>query len=139
MKKTIISGLFLLFGVTVFAQEKQAEIKFAETSHDFGSIVEGAQATYEFSFTNTGNVPLVLSSVNASCGCTTPQWTKDPIAPGQTGKITAVFNSSGKGGPFSKSITVHSNAKSGSIVLTIKGNVEPKQVEPASPVQNPNK
>ena len=139
MKKTIISTLFLLFAVAVFAQEKQAEIKFAESVHDFGPIVEGTQASHEFSFTNTGNVHLVLSSVNASCGCTTPQWTKDPIAPGQTGKVTAVFNSTGKVGPFSKSITVHSNAKNGSIILTIKGNVEQKQAEPTSPVQNQNK
>ena len=67
------------------------KIKFVEESHDFGNIKEGTQATYEFKFTNTGNAPLILESVQASCGCTTPEWSKDPIAAGQSGKVIATF------------------------------------------------
>ncbi len=139
MKKVLLSTLFILVGTIAFTQEKQAEIKFETVSHDFGNISEGTQASVEFSFTNTGNAPLVLSSVQASCGCTTPEWTKDPIMPGQSGKIKAVYNSTGRPGTFTKSITVNSNAKNGTIVLTIKGNVEAKKPETASPVQNQNK
>lgn len=136
MKKFLLSSMMVLVGMFAFAQEKQAEIAFAVEVHDFGTITEGTQATIEFEFTNTGNAPLVLSSVSASCGCTTPKWTKEPIMPGQKGKITAVYNSTGRPGSFTKSITVASNAKNGTKVLTIKGNVEPKQVAPKSPVQN---
>lgn len=128
--------MMVLAGVFAFAQERQAEIAFQMTTHDFGTIQEGTQATVEFEFTNTGDAPLVLSSVNASCGCTTPEWPKEPIMPGAKAKIKAVYNSTGRPGTFTKSITVNSNAKNGTIVLTIKGNVEAKKVVPNSPVQN---
>lgn len=136
MKKFLLSSVMVLVAVFAFAQEKQAEIAFQSTSHDFGTIVEGTQATVEFEFTNTGDAPLVLSSVNASCGCTTPEWTKEPIMPGQKGKVKAVYNSTGRPGSFTKSITVQSNAKNGTVILTIKGNVESKKPAPTSPVQN---
>lgn len=136
MKKLLFTTAMFLVGVFSMAQEKQAEIKFDVTQHDFGTIEEGTQATIEFEFTNTGNAPLVLSSVNASCGCTTPKWTKDPIMPGQTGKIQAVYNSSGRPGSFTKSITVNSNAKNGTVILTIRGTVEAKKPAPTSPVEN---
>ncbi len=136
MKKFLLSTMMVMAGVFAMAQEKQAEISFAETSHDFGTIEEGTQATYEFEFTNTGDAPLILNSVNASCGCTTPEWTKEPIMKGQKGKIRVVYNSTGRPGSFTKSITVNSNAKTGTIILTIKGTVNPKQQAPKSPVQN---
>jgi len=136
MKKFLLSSMMVLVGVFAFAQEKQAEISFETVSHDFGTITEGTQATVEFQFTNKGDAPLVLSSVSASCGCTTPEWTKEPIMPGQTGIVKAIYNSTGRPGSFTKSITVNSNAKNGTMILTIKGNVAPKQVAPTSPVQN---
>jgi uncharacterized protein (DUF58 family) len=139
MKKIFTIALMLFAGVMAFAQEKQAEIKFEVTSHDFSNVSEGVQATYEFVFKNVGNVPLVLSSVNPSCGCTIPEWPKDPIGPGQSEKIKAIYNSSGRPGTFSKSITVNSNAKTATVILTIKGNVIPKATEPPSPVVNPTK
>lgn len=138
MKKLVFSLVVLFTSVAAFAQEKQSEIKFDVTEHNFGNFAEGTQATYEFKFTNNGNAPLVLSGVNASCGCTTPSWTKDPIMPGKTGTITAVYNSSGRPGSFTKSITVNSNAKNGTVILTIKGNAEQKPAETPSPVVNPN-
>lgn len=115
----------------------QPDFLFEAESHDFGTIPEGTQATYEFKFTNTGKEPLIISNVQASCGCTTPKWSNEPIAPGKTGTITASYNSSGRPGPFTKSITVTSNAKSSPKVLTINGVVEAKPVEQPSPVVVP--
>lgn len=100
----------------------ESGIKFETETHDFGTVKEGVQATYEFKFTNTGKDPLVLSNVSASCGCTTPTWPREPIMKNKTGVIKAVYNSQGRPGPFTKSITVVSNA--GTKVLTIKGTVE---------------
>lgn len=116
------------------------KIKFVELSHDFGNIKEGTQATYEFKFTNTGTAPLVLESVQASCGCTTPEWSKEPIAPGKTGKVIATFNSSGRPGTFTKTITVTYNgaADTKTEYLTIKGFVETAPVVPQTPVAVPN-
>jgi len=154
MKKLLFSAMLL--GATVFAQAQQqptptpapapanpnqAEIQFEEESHEFGNIKEGTMATYEFKFKNTGKEPLILSNVQASCGCTTPSWTREPIAPGKTGTVTATYNSNGRPGAFSKSITVTSNSKSGQKVLTIRGFVEqnaPAPTQPQSPVVNPS-
>jgi hypothetical protein len=99
-----------------------AAFKWAETTFDFGKIPQGKPVTHEFKFTNTGKVPLVLSSVNASCGCTTPEWTKEPIAPGKSGSVKATFNAAGAGA-FSKTVTVNANVEGGAIYLTIKGEV----------------
>jgi D-alanyl-D-alanine carboxypeptidase len=115
----------------------QPEFLFETESHDFGTVPEGTQATYEFKFTNTGKEPLIISNVRASCGCTTPKWSNEPIAPGKTGTITASYNSSGRPGPFTKTITVESNAKTTPKVLTINGVVEAKPVEQPSPVVVP--
>ncbi len=108
----------------------QGVLKFEEDKHDFGMIDEGLQAVQEFQFTNTGNAPVILSDVRASCGCTTPSWTKEPIAPGAKGSIKASYNSEGRPGNFVKSITVTSNATEASKVLYIKGIVDPKKEKP---------
>jgi len=115
----------------------QPDFLFEAESHDFGSVPEGTQATYEFKFTNVGKEPLIISNVQASCGCTTPKWSNEPIAPGKTGTVTASYNSSGRPGPFTKTITVTSNAKSSPKALTISGVVEAKPVEQPSPVVVP--
>lgn len=96
---------------------------FESEVHDFGTVPEGPAAEYEFKFKNTGKEPLVLQNVNASCGCTTPSWSKEPVLPGQTGTIKASFSTDHRPGGFAKNITVVSNA--GTKVLTIKGSVEP--------------
>ena len=128
---------------TAFAQqiktsdnEPKAELKFTETMHDFGNIKDGTLAAYEFIFTNTGKVPLVLSNVQPSCGCTTPIWSREPIAPGAQGKIKAVYNSYNRPGTFQKYITVKSNAVPAEVDLTIKGVVLSTPLEPVSPVRN---
>jgi uncharacterized protein (DUF58 family) len=123
MKKLLFVFAFLF--VATFANA-QGVIKFKTESHDFGKIEEGTQATFTFEFTNTGTAPVVISNAQASCGCTTPDWTKEPVMPGKTGKVTASFNSQGRPGNFSKTVTVVSNSEAPQIVLSIKGEVNPK-------------
>lgn len=129
MKKTILFAA-LLFSITALAQ--QPVITFSETTHDFGKINEAdGRVTTVFEFKNEGMIPLILSNVRASCGCTTPKWTREPIAPGATGQITVTYNPSGRPGRFQKSITVTSNTEPATTRLYIKGEVIPKPVSPA--------
>lgn len=99
----------------------QAMIKFETTTHDFGKITEGTLAVYEFSFTNTGTAPLLLTDVKPPCSCTTPEWPKEAILPGKSAKIKVTFDSKGKPGSFSKTIMVKHNGESGTDYITIKG------------------
>lgn len=98
------------------------DMVFTELTHDFGTITEGPDATCVFSFKNNAKEPIVVQKAQPSCGCTVPQFSSEPVAPGATGTINVAYHSKGKPGPFSKNITVTSNA--GMKVLTIKGNVE---------------
>lgn len=129
MKKLISMAAVLVMAVAAMAQ--QPVITFENTEHDFGKINEAdGRVTTVFSFKNEGMEPLVLSNVRASCGCTTPKWTREPIEPGQTGEITVTYNPSGRPGRFTKTITVTSNATEGTKKLTIKGEVIPKTATP---------
>ncbi|MGL5228070.1 MAG: DUF1573 domain-containing protein [Bacteroidales bacterium] len=111
---------------SLMAQQKTAVIQFDQVSHDFGKFSEDKKnVTYEFKFKNTGNAPLVISRVTASCGCTTPEWTKEPVAPGKTGYVKATYNPVGRPGAFNKSITVFTNTPEKNVRLTIKGIVQP--------------
>jgi hypothetical protein len=114
-----------------------ADLKFKTEKHDFGTVPEGPQAKFDFEFTNEGKEPLILSNVQASCGCTTPEWPKEPILPGKSAKVTAIYNTQGRPGQFTKSITVSSNAKTPSIVLMINGTVE-KAPATTAPEKTPN-
>ncbi|MFM2388195.1 MAG: hypothetical protein RL660_2952 [Bacteroidota bacterium] len=96
--------------------------KFDKLEHDFGKVPEGPQATTEFKVKNISNEPLTISNVQASCGCTVPNWTKEAIPPGETGTIKAIYNTQGRPGNIYKTLTVTTNA--GTKVLTLKGNVE---------------
>ncbi len=119
MKKVLTLCLL----VAGFSAHAQGVIKFENETHDFGNIAEGTMAAHEFKFKNTGNQPLVIANVQASCGCTTPDWTKTPIMPGKTGMVKAVYNSAGRPGVFAKTVTVTSNAAETTNVLNIKGSV----------------
>lgn len=131
MKRTFFLSAMMLICTMIFAQ--QPVITFQKTSHDFGKINEAdGRVTTIFEFKNEGMQPLVLSNVRASCGCTTPTWTKTPIEPGQTGNITVTYNPSGRPGKFQKTITVTSNATEATTKLTIKGEVIPKTQQPAN-------
>ncbi|MCU0392697.1 MAG: DUF1573 domain-containing protein [Thermoflexibacter sp.] len=134
MKKSILLTFVftLLFGAASFAQtntQKPANVAAfqwlqAETK-DFGKIPQGNPVTATFKFKNTGKIPLVISNVQASCGCTTPDYSKAPIAPGETGFVMATFNAASSG-TFTKSVTVTANVEGGSAVLYLKGEVETK-------------
>lgn len=102
-------------------------MEFESTSHDFGTIEQGESVTHIYTFKNTGTNDLVLSKVKASCGCTVPEWTKDPIKPQQDGKIEVVFNSKGRKGTQRKSVTVVANTDPQTTVLSFTAEVaEPK-------------
>lgn len=132
MKKIFSTLAVALFSLAAMAQ--QPVITFEKTEHDFGKINEAdGRVTTIFEFKNEGMEPLVLSNVRASCGCTTPKWTKEPIEPGQTGQITVTYNPNGRPGRFQKTITITSNATEATKKLYIKGEVIPK---PAKPVNN---
>ncbi|GAA4276460.1 DUF1573 domain-containing protein [Aquimarina mytili] len=104
---------------------------FAETEHDFGTINEGDVVEHKFSFTNTGKAPLVIVSAKGSCGCTVPEWPKEPIAPGATGEMLVKFNSNGKPNQQTKQVTITANTEAGKELLKIKAMVTPK-AKPAS-------
>jgi Protein of unknown function (DUF1573) len=100
---------------------KDDKLKLKETEFDFGKIAQGKPVTHIFEVINIGNEMLVLENVQASCGCTTPEWSKEPIAPGATQQITVGYNAAAEG-PFEKSITVFYN-KGQIKTIQIKGNV----------------
>jgi hypothetical protein len=129
MKKLLTLAVALV--AFVAASHGQGVLKFKTESHDFGKVKEGDIAVFNFEFTNTGNAPIVISNARPSCGCTTPDWTREPIMPGKTGKVTASFNSAGRPGPFFKTVTVENNSETASVQLSIKGEVTP--ADPAAP------
>lgn len=127
MKRIVFTTL--LFVCCILGTSAQAEIKFDKLTHDFGKFSESSPVvTCTFTFTNTGNKPLVINQAVASCGCTVPEYTKDPIQPGQKGSIKVTYNGTGKfPGHFKKSITVRTNAKVEMTRLYIEGDMEEKK------------
>ncbi len=109
------------------AQTVQPKISFEKDLHDFGKFMESdGKVSYQFAFVNTGGDDLFIQNVTASCGCTAPEWTREPIPPGGKGFVAATYNPAGRPGPFRKYITVVSNSDPGSVRLTITGEVTPK-------------
>jgi len=127
-----LMSIFLLcvsfISFNAIAQETQpvnpnaAEITFKFLEYNYGTINKGANGDCEFTFTNTGKEPLILTNVRSSCGCTVPAWTKEPVLPGKTGNIKVKYATT-RIGPINKSITVESNAKNTPVILKISGNV----------------
>lgn len=125
--KKLLTVCLLFAGVSLMnAQEVTpaplpdgSKITFVQTEFNFGSRPQGTPVSHEFSFKNEGTAPLTLTNVKASCGCTTPSWTKEAIAPGETGKVSAEYNMAKPGG-FNKSITV-TTAGGETVILYIKG------------------
>ncbi|MEI9946041.1 MAG: DUF1573 domain-containing protein [Chitinophagaceae bacterium] len=124
MKKTLT--LFVLLGAFFFAGAQTPTttpttdvLQLKETAHDFGKIAQGKPVYYSFEIVNTGNQPLKLDDVHASCGCTTPEWNHDPIAAGATATIKVGYNAAAEGS-FEKTITITYNSTQ-TKVLTIKG------------------
>ena len=119
--------------VTLFSHsnaQQQEKLKFDERNYKFGSVKEeNGPVTHEFQFTNTSNDTILVKGVKASCGCTTPGWSKDAVLPGEKGFVQARYNPRNRPGPFKKSLTVNTNV--GTTVLYIEGNVTPKPKTPA--------
>jgi hypothetical protein len=147
MKKSIYAFMVLFaMSFTAFAQEEQKapevnndpnapEIVFEKEVHDFGTIPYGGNGTYDFKFSNTGKSPLIISNARGSCGCTVPKWPKEPVGKGQSGSINVQYDTK-RPGPFTKTVTISSNAKSATKVITIKGTVEPaEQSDNQAPVK----
>lgn len=137
MKTLIVTTIlsFLLSGV-IIAQSKNATISFDVSEHDFGSVKEeGGPITFQYNFTNTGGEPLVISNCKASCGCTTPDWTKSPVMPGQKGFVKATYDPKNRPGNFDKTITVTTNCEPATYTLRIFGKVleKPKTTEDVYP------
>jgi len=128
MKKYLSLIPLLVFCAVLNAQYAQTKMKVSETEHDFGKFKEEAgRQTFDFIVTNTGTDPLVIQNVVASCGCTTPEWTKQPIPAGGSGKVTAIYDPKDRPGIFNKTLSVYSNSKPEVVVLVIKGEVIPRE------------
>lgn len=127
--KYLATLLLVGFAFLASAQEEEPmtgpKIVFTEKSYNFGDITQGEKVEHVFEFENTGNEPLILSDVRTTCGCTAPEWPREPIAPGKTAKVKVVFNSAGKMGMQNKVITVMSNAVNNPERVKIVTNVLP--------------
>ncbi len=130
MKKAFNLILIIAASFTLLhAQQMGPHISWDNDTHDFGDIKEdGGKVTHNFSFTNTGNQPLVITNVRPSCGCTSSDYTKEPVMPGQKGFVSATFNPQSRPNKFSKSIAITTNSTPPSSTLRIIGNVIPKQL-----------
>ncbi|UCG27224.1 MAG: DUF1573 domain-containing protein [Bacteroidales bacterium] len=98
-------------------------IVFSTESHDFGDILSGEKVSFTFSYHNEGDANLIIESASASCGCTVPKWSKEPLPPGEKGTIEVVFDGSGRSGMQMKNVTIRSNAEPSLKVLQITANV----------------
>ncbi|MGM0479409.1 MAG: DUF1573 domain-containing protein [Bacteroidota bacterium] len=131
MKKVLFTLTLMiaaLITATTFAQEKAVEsgakIEFEKETHDYGTIKQHGDGSCEFEFKNTGTEPLMISNAKGSCGCTVPEWPREPIAPGKTGVIKVKYDTK-RVGPFGKSVTLQSNAvNTPTKTIRIKGKVK---------------
>ena len=140
MARTIFGFLFLMLFTSSIAQQAK-QLAFREETYDFGVVDENkGPVTHEFVFTNNSSRPVKILQVQASCGCTTPGWSKEVIPPGKDGFIQASYNPKGRPGFFNKSLTVTTDLEAGPIILQIKGQVtNDEKPSPADyPVANGN-
>lgn len=108
------------------ARESGKEIYFEEMVHDYGEIAQDSDGTYEFIFKNISDKPVIVNRARSTCGCTVPSWSKEPVAPGEKGKVVVKYNTSLPGN-FTKSVYVYSSAANSPVKLQIKGKVTPSQ------------
>ncbi len=124
MKKIIFSAIITAFTLSAYGLQDKPAVDFKEKIHDFGEIREdGGTVTHSFNFANTGGQPLIIHNVRASCGCTSPDWTRQPIQPDKTGFVKATFDPRNRPGNFNKSIVVTTNGAEPTVVLRITGKV----------------
>lgn len=120
-----------LSGLALQAQDKFADMKFDSTTFDFGKFYSDAgKQSHTFTFTNTGNMPVIINQAVTSCGCTVSTYTKEPVAPGKTGTVNVTYNGLGKfPGKFKKTVTLRTNAKNPMVRLTIEGDMVERDSE----------
>ena len=124
--KKILAGLFL---TATFGLASAQTISFDQTTYEYGTVKTGSDGHRFFTVKNTGDKPLIINRVQASCGCTTPEWSQDPIMPGQSAEIKVGYNTE-LNGEFQKLIEVYSNdPKNSRSILYIKGKVDPNALE----------
>ena len=138
IKKTISLLAITVFVMAVSCKKKEeapaqktdgtgkAVMEFAQTEYDFGTVNQGDKVETVFTFTNTGEEDLVITSAKGSCGCTIPEYPKTPVKPGEKGDIKVSFNSAGKNGQQTKTVTIRANTKTGREMLTIKAAIKAK-------------
>ena len=125
MKRIVFIFMAILLATGLASAQKKAVISAETTSYDFGKIKEAdGKVSHVFEISNAGDMPLVITRIIASCGCTTTEWPKEPIAPGKTAKIKVSFNPARRPGPFTKTFSIYSNGKVGSFIMNIRGEVE---------------
>lgn len=130
MKNTIRKTSLLLFVASLLIlascdkKEKVAEMDFEHEEFDFGKIKQGDKVVHDFKFSNTGQADLKITDARGSCGCTVPEYPKEPIKPGESGTIKVSFNSAGKSGETEKTVTLMCNVKEGTKILKIKANID---------------
>jgi hypothetical protein len=132
MKKFLIFCMAVTYiGSVIFAQQLEATISFKESEFNFGTFkAADGPVNHTFEFTNTGSTPLIIQNVETSCGCTTPEYTKQPVLPGAKGFVKVAFNPEGRSGQFEKTITIKSNASKPTEILKISGTIIPKAIQP---------
>ncbi|WP_333875988.1 DUF1573 domain-containing protein [Flavobacterium sp.] len=123
-KKISLVLVITLAMLTTSCEKKPTEMTFESQVHDFGTIKQGDKVVHDFKFTNTGGSDLIITDAKGSCGCTVPAYPKEPVKPGESGVIKVSFDSHGKSGEHSKSVTVFCNVEHGNKVLNIKANIE---------------
>jgi hypothetical protein len=147
MKKVLVTlGVSMMMGFAAMAQDATTKavenpnapvITFEKTTHDYGTVTKGGDGTCEFKFKNNGVEPLILSNVSSSCGCTVPEWPREPILKGKSASVKVKYDTN-RVGPINKTITVMSNAKVPSIQLKIVGNVVEASTGAQMPQNNVN-
>lgn len=130
MKKISFTLFIVLMAIFAIGQElalntqaaDNAVFNWSATEHDFGKIPAGTPVSHEFIFTNKGDAPLIISTVQASCGCTVTAYSKEPVEAGRQGFVKATYDAA-KAGKFTKTVTVNANTEQGVVRLTIRGEV----------------
>ncbi|WP_072543025.1 DUF1573 domain-containing protein [Bacteroides mediterraneensis] len=131
MKKILFTTLLCVMNILFVIAQGTAQITFEKTTYNFGSFSENSpKVTCKFKFTNTGDGPLVIHQAIASCGCTVPQYPKEPIKPGESGEVTVTYNGAGKfPGHFRKTITLRTNSKNEITRLVVEGDMTPASAD----------
>lgn len=120
----ILAAVLMAVGMVSAQGAKKAVLTVEQNVYDFGTIKEAdGPVSHTFTVKNTGDAPLVMTRVIASCGCTSPEWPKEPVAPGKTADVKVTYDPEGRPGMFAKTVAIYSNGKRGSYILTIRGKV----------------